>query len=1005
MCCQEFDHHVAAHQCNGTNRTLRFNSGDKVLVQRNTSTNEWLEGTIAKIWPKDIPNADYLVKGDKDNFNIAIYTDSVSFIRANDFDSNDGEQVLFHHVKYGTSVPFLKRILKQFGWEKKWAHYGPWLLLKAAVAGNLQLFMSLINEHQVSGSVVDESGDNILHLAIKAKMSYFTAGAVVVPKLNAVAALSAQNSEGKNPFHLGVKWGHQKVFEALMYAAVDVVNLRTRTLSEQCIFGARDSQGLTPLEIAVRLKRSFCVEKLCGFTVREMCVSFQIEGNQNNDRGLSEAHQLVIMKRLFTVSGLTTTNCVIQEKHEYFFNGLAAYLTAHYHTELLKWLFEESGWEVDKRVAASSKKTIEKFYWDAMVQCNGDYCSRFQWPSQLTMSQEVVLTSLVKESWADILMEGWDGKTSLVAFAKTFTNIRHDSKTNVVSFANGVQVRNKYLDALPIPVRSAAFESFVNSMTSQLIGHKLAPRQKMISFLSRHCVNASHMFNFLSCPQPHMFLWALDTTRPDLFEMKSVSELVDDLEQNSEKMLLNDKKLNRSHRPVAMGEFYCAYAARVGLVSVVKVMLRTVRDKNFTIQGRNTLQHATVIAQGEPTVKWGIMSGTFDKMDLCANGIDTLHEAIKTGRNRLALYLLSVLGNNSHCEQNETTTWTYAQQSTCKELNAWAREQLVLMAMNDVMFLASDPTISGATLRRLAHSVKFSALFFKLLSDQSWVMLTMLVERNRTSLLCELVEYYRQLRKVTLSVGGKDRDSEVLTLFRSLLSFASFFSVVRSSTTQCIHQSIAVILAMSPLRSTVALQRVVRGWLARKRFQLNFGPNREQWASFKEVWGEVTALLRHTVKVAPLRWDKIRAQFEVVVCADSLAELTNQAAVVSGSDGKVSGDADCNLLMCGAQAHRAEEVAFAAENDDERDPPLQNIELSSHVLKWLEATDKHYRAMFVSRMERLAAGDRSYALSKRLQHCGCPIHETKLDKGQQILWTKVVRDNVDSIMVSYSASK
>jgi hypothetical protein len=58
------------------------------------------------------------------------------------------------------------------------------------------------------------------------------------------------------------------------------------------------------------------------------------------------------------------------------------------------------------------------------------------------------------------------------------------------------------------------------------------------------------------------------------------------------------------------------------------------------------------------------------------------------------------------------------------------------------------------------------------------------------------------------------------------------------------------------------------------------------------------------------------------------------------------------------------------------------VELSQAALKWLCSADATYRSLFEKRMSRLAAGDRSYAMSKRLKHGEYPIYETKHDSGQ-----------------------
>jgi hypothetical protein len=72
-------------------------------------------------------------------------------------------------------------------------------------------------------------------------------------------------------------------------------------------------------------------------------------------------------------------------------------------------------------------------------------------------------------------------------------------------------------------------------------------------------------------------------------------------------------------------------------------------------------------------------------------------------------------------------------------------------------------------------------------------------------------------------------------------------------------------------------------------------------------------------------------------------------------------------------------------------PPMDAVELSQSVMRWLDRADAEYLAMFHKKVALLAQGNRTYALSKRLKHCAVPIFETKLDAGQRILWTQLAR--------------
>jgi hypothetical protein len=96
-----------------------------------------------------------------------------------------------------------------------------------------------------------------------------------------------------------------------------------------------------------------------------------------------------------------------------------------------------------------------------------------------------------------------------------------------------------------------------------------------------------------------------------------------------------------------------------------------------------------------------------------------------------------------------------------------------------------------------------------------------------------------------------------------------------------------------------------------------------------------------------------------------------------------------------------------AQGDDEGDGagyapqrPLDVVELTEPVVKWLRGADARYKRMFENRVRRLADGERSYALSKALKGGsgagpgGFSVYETKLDAGQRILWTKMQRGEV-----------
>eukprot|EP01032_Pedospumella_encystans_P029365 gene29365-33162_t len=91
-------------------------------------------------------------------------------------------------------------------------------------------------------------------------------------------------------------------------------------------------------------------------------------------------------------------------------------------------------------------------------------------------------------------------------------------------------------------------------------------------------------------------------------------------------------------------------------------------------------------------------------------------------------------------------------------------------------------------------------------------------------------------------------------------------------------------------------------------------------------------------------------------------------------------------------------ASVSASVEDVTDP-VDAVELSQAVVRWLDKADETYRAIFHKKVTRLAQGSRSYALSKRLKGCEYYICESKLDAGQRILWTYLSRDDKQHVLI------
>jgi hypothetical protein len=213
------------------------------------------------------------------------------------------------------------------------------------------------------------------------------------------------------------------------------------------------------------------------------------------------------------------------------------------------------------------------------------------------------------------------------------------------------------------------------------------------------------------------------------------------------------------------------------------------------------------------------------------------------------------------------------------------------------------------------------------------------------------------------------------------------------------------------------IQSVVRMHFVRRKYEC-YGGGGSEWLAFKSVWGSVRWTLTHRSKsVQSFSWATLKLQHDLVVsCLLENRSRENAHCSAVGSDlvsevtelAVASGAIICKQLTSTVRAV-SDVIRFDNENVDasvsvieeqHRESTLENIELSSQVLKWMSCADPVLRGFFFDRVARLANGERSYALSKRLKHCAYPVFETKLDRGERILWTKLRRGVVESILVS-----
>jgi hypothetical protein len=223
----------------------------------------------------------------------------------------------------------------------------------------------------------------------------------------------------------------------------------------------------------------------------------------------------------------------------------------------------------------------------------------------------------------------------------------------------------------------------------------------------------------------------------------------------------------------------------------------------------------------------------------------------------------------------------------------------------------------------------------------------------------------------------------------------------------------------------ITIQAVLRSHAVRRVYLPLLKAVKGSYQRFTGLWGQV---IDHLANGPPrhIRWSELKVNCDIYVsgpeaAGQSIATTHDEALVsqlmeesaradVSEADAELEvelQDKDCEQMAfddCNARGAVSSSGNVGNGTKGEMVPAVEAVELSLSVTKWLEKADAKYRQLFCRRMEQLADGYRSYALSKRLSHCSHPIYETKLDAGQRILWTKLRRGDSErgrcSILVS-----
>ena len=204
-------------------------------------------------------------------------------------------------------------------------------------------------------------------------------------------------------------------------------------------------------------------------------------------------------------------------------------------------------------------------------------------------------------------------------------------------------------------------------------------------------------------------------------------------------------------------------------------------------------------------------------------------------------------------------------------------------------------------------------------------------------------------------------------------------------------------------QSSIKIQSVYRMHLVQQRYGPLLRSRRGSYEFFRSTWSDVLSFVSQRRLPLCFRWTDVKRQYDMYaldedaerVGSSTMTQLTKEAAAVDDETVENCSPGLVSIPLNEAASVERARVELVCKHCVE----AQAVEMSISVTKWVQAADDRFKGMFQQRLERLSSGDRSYALSKRLSHCSCPIYESKLDAGQRILWTPLRRGQLRTIMV------
>jgi len=227
-------------------------------------------------------------------------------------------------------------------------------------------------------------------------------------------------------------------------------------------------------------------------------------------------------------------------------------------------------------------------------------------------------------------------------------------------------------------------------------------------------------------------------------------------------------------------------------------------------------------------------------------------------------------------------------------------------------------------------------------------------------------------------------------------------------------------------RASTLIQKTYRMYKTYSIFRPRLSKNFEQLKMFQEKWRAVIRLVDRALPlnqristtasfsdklVVPLRspFNWISEKLKMDIYTDDSKDAND---IIAAEDVVISQHNEMSELSSDDDTYDHDDYDDHDDHSDNYSRDLvasskitmqraeHDLELSMQAFKWYSSSDESYKDMFEKKLRRLLDGDDSYAMSKKLKGTmHISIFEAKLDKGQRILYSKVLRDNKCSFLV------